>query len=154
MRSDNNDKIFHYSIDLTTFTVDSNSNDFLEVLAERVLSPYEKAILSDLMIIDSSSKKVSERPENKQRSLLEDQPYGVPYRGGLFPSSNPYSNPFGNPMPGNLVGPNHPIFGNPPQPQGLRWEPPAPFFMPPNPGFFPPPGPPGFNIFDPSNGFL
>lgn len=99
------------------------------------------------------------KPEEKKSKLLEDAfiPYGVPYAGGTFQSSNPYSRPFGG-VPGNMVGPDNPIFGHqqPPRIPGLRYDPPGPFFMPPDPDHFAPPGPQGpdfRNFFDPRGPF-
>jgi hypothetical protein len=162
VRSDQDDKVYQHSISLQDLKIDPLSDDLSQSLTCKVLLPYEEQVLAK--VIESSNEEKNKEKEEKrkeeagkvkkERSVLRDevpfvnrQPFGVGPFG--MPNSNPYSSPFGV---GNRVGPNHPIFQNPP---GSRWDPPDPFFMPPNPDHFPPPGPfPPFQPFGRGGGFL
>jgi len=85
-----------------------------------------------------------------------DLPEDLEWRGqGRAPSAHPFvPEPYGPPrIPqmgpqggypgGNLMGPNHPYFGQ--RPPGARYDPTNPFDWPQQPDHFPPPGnfPPG-----------
>lgn len=147
LRTDQLDKIIHFTINLNQIPTQVKTQEFYNKLIEDILIPYEKEVLS-LLIPGDTTKKEDKKVDNKKKSILEDDgPSFNPYPRNPLVSSNPYGFPFGG-APGNLVGPNHPVFSNP-QPYGARWEPPAPFFMPPSPDNFNPPGLPGFRGFDP-----
>lgn len=156
VRSDQNDKIFHFSVDLNEIASDYEGPEFTESLIEKVLIPYEQEIISNFVTgpaLTSKKEPVTEKNQiKKHKSILEDDeiPFGIPYVRRDFQSSNPYSNPFG--VPGNLIGPGHPIFaGNPVNRKGPRWDPPGPLFAP-NPDHFP--SPPGYHGFYPPPGYF
>ena len=160
VRSDQTDRILHFSIDLSGLVTDFEGTDFTETLISSVLVPYEKEILSNLVgdsnipMHDKPKEDTSKRPVTKARSIFEDDsvPFGIPYTRGGFQHSNPYASPFIN--PGDLVGPTHPIFGRVPPGRGVRWDPVGPFYMPSYPDHFPPPGPPGPYGFYPPHGYF
>ena len=156
VRNDQNDKVFQHSISIPELNLAEDSPNLVESLITSVLRPYEEQVLQKFLSESASKPEAKSKVPEKGSSLLEDvpNPRRPEYRGpGGIPNSNPYSGPFtpANPFspfghfPGNRVGPNHPIFQNPP---GARWDPPDPFYMPPDPDHFPPPGPfPPFNPF-------
>jgi hypothetical protein len=152
VRSDQSSKVFQHTIETSELEADLNSDNFIQALTTKILLPYEEQIIKKLELTESAKKVENKQNEGKKRSSLQDDaPFGIPHGAGGFGvpygggyggpfggvPSNPYANPFGV---GNRVGPNHPMFANPP---GSRWEPPDPFFMPQNPDHFMPPGPQG-----------
>lgn len=140
-------KVYQHTIDLTEIEPDHHSGNLIQSLITKILTPYEDQLLKKLEFNENAKKPEAKESQEKKRSILEDDvPYGVPYNSrGPFAGNpfggvpaNPYSSPFGV---GNRVGPNHPIFANPP---GSRWEAPDPFFMPRNPDHFMPQNPDHF----------
>ncbi|CAG9324769.1 unnamed protein product [Blepharisma stoltei] len=157
VRSDQDDKIRSFNIEMEEINKKcEEGKEITEVIINEIIPVYNREILN----------KINEEKKEEKKVDLRDyrgpKPYGVPYGG--IPFSNPYNpfpgylpqsgNPYGPGVPlifpdpsGNVMGPNHPIFGQQPRP-GVRWDPVNPFPDPEYPDHMRPPG--GF----PPHGFL
>lgn len=153
VRSDQEDKIRTFSLNLDEIRKLRDEGKALgQVIIDNVIPVYLNEILN----------KLADEPKKTELREPVQRHYGIP--ANPMPNSNPYGgnpypgfipdNPYGPGVPlimpdpgGNMVGPQHPIFGQQPRP-GVRWDPVNPFNNPENPDHFPPPG--GF----PPHGFL
>jgi hypothetical protein len=130
IRSDRNDKIINFSVDLTVINCQLQGEEFTKELVEKVLREYESQVLTALEI-SRDEKVLKDEEESKdlnaftrQKSLLEDDsvPFGQPIHPlsekgihvhSVHEGSSPY---FHQPLPSY---PSHPAFH------------PHPYYLPP-----------------------
>ena len=86
--SDQKDNILYFSFDLSEILSDYPSSNFIDILIEKILIPYEKEVLLRLVEISSG---LEEKPKlEKVKSILEDDsvPFGIPLEQTY--GKNPY----------------------------------------------------------------